>query len=299
MAGKIYPEDLSESELQELIKEKRRKSRQMRIEEFRRQGRVIDIVSENKQQQEKAGTELIPSDEERTFRKRTRRKQAWTDRILLGIEIMAIAGLLFVFLNGIGLIQQLNEQVAAALVQSTLTPTPLVSAIILPSGHTSPNDPGGARFNEAEIPEHLRPLVQSLSSIAIPTPSPEQAVRIQIPALGVDAPVVQGDGWEELKKGVGQHIGSVNPGANGNLVLSAHNDIFGEIFRHLDQLQPGDEITVYSNIRAYTYVVTNTQIVDPLYVQVMDNTPDATVTLISCFPYLVNDQRIVVKGVLQ
>jgi len=102
------------------------------------------------------------------------------------------------------------------------------------------DSPGGAQFNEAEIPEHLRPLVQSVVNVPAPTPSAEQAIRIQIPALSVDAPVVQGDGWEQLKKGVGQHLGSANPGEWSNVVLSAHNDIFGELFRDLDRLRPGD-----------------------------------------------------------
>ena len=119
-----------------------------------------------------------------------------------------------------------------------------IVAIVLPSGHTPPTTAGGARPNEAEIPEHLRPLVQSLANIPLPTPGPEQAIRIQVPALNVDAPVVQGDGWEQLKKGVAQHLPSTNPGKAGNMVLSAHNDIFGEIFRNLDKLKPGDEVIV-------------------------------------------------------
>ena len=74
---------------------------------------------------------------------------------------------------------------------------------------------------KSEIPQHLQPLVQSLVNIPLPTPGPEQANRIQIPAIGIDAPIVQGDGWETLKKGVGQHIGSADPGEKGNVVLSA------------------------------------------------------------------------------
>jgi sortase A len=64
----------------------------------------------------------------------------------------------------------------------------------------------------------------------------------------------------------------------------------------LDQLETGDEIIIHTNQRAYTYVVMNTQVVEPTYVKVMDQTPDATVTLISCYPYLVDNQRIVVQG---
>jgi sortase A len=170
---------------------------------------------------------------------------------------------------------------------------------VLPSGHTPPDAQGNTRPNEAEIPAHLRPMVQSWGSIAIPTPGPEQAIRIQIPALNVDAPVVQGDGWEQLKKGVGQHIGSANPGQNGNIVLSAHDDVYGELFRYLDKLVPGDRVVLYTQQRQYVYIITSTIIVEPTQVDVMAPTADPTVTLISCYPYLVNKQRIVVFAKLQ
>jgi sortase A len=218
------------------------------------------------------------------------------DVFLLVVEILAVLGLVFVLFNGLDVIRQLNQEVAQALEHPTLTPTPLVQAVVLPSGHTPPNIEGGTRPNDAEIPEHLRPLVQSLASIPIPTPGPSQANRIQIPSIGIDAPVVQGDGWEQLKKGVGQHIGTVNPGEKGNVVLSAHNDIFGEIFRYLDQLNPGDEIVLHTSQRAYVYVITRTNVVEPTDVSVMDATVESTVTLISCYPYLIDDQRIVVQG---
>jgi len=65
-------------------------------------------------------------------------------------------------------------------------------AVVLPSGHTPPDAQGNTRPNEAEIPEHLRPLVQSLANLPAPTPSIEQVIRIEIPAVRLDAPVVQG-----------------------------------------------------------------------------------------------------------
>ena len=170
--------------------------------------------------------------------------------------------------------------------------------MILPSGHTPPNSPGGAQPNEAEIPAHLLPLYQSLAQIPIPTPGPEQAIQIQIPILNVDAPVVQGDGWEQLKKGVGQHIGSTNPGQPGNMVMSAHNDVFGEIFRNLDQLKQGDQIIVYTPQHAYTYIITNVGIVEPTNVEVMATSPNPSITLISCYPYMVDNKRIIVQASL-
>jgi hypothetical protein len=66
--------------------------------------------------------------------------------------------------------------------------------------------------------------------------SPNRAIRLQIPKMNLDAPIVLGDDTEQLKKGVGQHIGSQNPGENGIIVLSAHNDSYGELFRFLDNL---------------------------------------------------------------
>ena len=129
----------------------------------------------------------------------------------------------------------------------------------------------------------------------IPKPRPGHAQRIHIPAiLDSPAPVVLGDGWEQLKRGVGQHIGTANPGEVGNVVLSAHNDIFGELFRDLDQLQPGDEIIISSGLQDYVYKVTGTRIVEPTEVGVMEPTSRATVTLISCYPYLIDSERIVV-----
>jgi sortase A len=142
-------------------------------------------------------------------------------------------------------------------------------------------------------------MVQSLANLPAPTPAPDQAIRIQIPALDIDAPIVQGDGWEQLKKGVGQNIGSANPGQNGNVVLSAHNDVYGELFRYLDKLVPGDQVIIYTQQRQYVYVVDRTSIVEPTAVEVMASTGSPTTTLISCYPYLVNKQRIVVFARLQ
>jgi sortase A len=296
MARRKNPEDLSIEELRRLLIEKRRSVRKDRLERYRETGRVVNLVADENTPdfQSLASQEL---DDEFPRGERTRR-QKFFDGLLLFVEIAAVAILVFVLLNGFDLIRKLNADYAVALEQPTLTPTPLIVAAVLPSGHTPPDQFGISRPNDAEIPEHLRPLVQSLAEIPLPTPGPEHAIRIQIPAIGIDAPIIQGDGWEQLKKGVGQHIGTANPGKNGNMVLSAHNDVFGEIFRHLDQIKTGDEIIVYTNQRSYTYVVTVTKIVEPTQVEVMDPTKDPTTTLISCYPYLVDDQRIVVQAAL-
>jgi sortase A len=295
------PDDLTIDELRQLLVEKRRRVRMQHLERFRNTGRVVTLASDL----ESPPVEHLHSDSQSEqdlddlHQPKQQRTKLILDRFLLVIEVMAVIGLFFVIYNGIQILRDLNSQFAQSLTPATLTPTPLIAQVILPSGHTPPNSPGGAQPNNAEIPAHLLPLYQSLAQIPIPTPGPEQAIQIQIPIIAVDAPVVQGDGWEQLKKGVAQHIGSTNPGQSGNMIMSAHNDVFGEIFRNLDQLKRGDQIIVYTPQHAYTYIITNVEVVEPTDVEVMATTPDPSITLISCYPYMVDNKRIVVQASLQ
>jgi sortase A len=120
-----------------------------------------------------------------------------------------------------------------------------------------------------------------------------------IPAIDVDALVVEGDTWEQLKLGVGHHLRSANPGERGNMVLSAHNDIYGEIFRYLGNLELGDEVVIYAGEQPYRYAVKAKQIVEPTDVGVLASTTRPVATLITCYPYMVDTHRIVVVAELQ
>ena len=300
MPRRKAPEELSVEELRRLLIEKRRGTRRERLEHFRRTGRVVapELMNEPVPVVEtpEAADEAQPA--ERREAPSTGRRRVM-DRLLLGVEILAVVGLVGILLSGLGMLRDLNREVAAALNPATPTPTPLVMAVVLPSGHTPPDAQGNTRPNDAEIPEHLRPMMQSLANLPVPTPGVQQAIRIEIPSIKIDAPVVQGDGWEQLKKGVAQHIGSADPGESGNIVLSAHDDVYGELFRNLDQLKPGDQVMLYTQQRQYVYLVDRTEIVEPTAVEVMASTGAPTVTLISCYPYLVDKQRIVVFARLQ
>ena len=295
------PEELTIDELRRLLVEKRRKMRHEQLERFRKTGRVVTLASDIAPVSlDHHVSETLPDFEQEAQKETIRsRRRKFYDGVLLLIEILAVVGLVLLLVNGAQVMRNLNVQVAQVLEQPTLTPTPLIVAVVLPSGHTPPNSQGGAAPNEAEIPEHLRPLVQVLANVPIPTPGPEQATRIQIPAIRVDAPIVQGDGWEQLKKGVAQHIGSANPGKPGNIVLTAHNDVFGQIFRELDLLKTGDAILIFNAQRTYTYIVTSSEIVEPTRVEVMAATTQPVATLISCYPYMVDNKRIIIRAALQ
>ena len=300
MTNPKRPEDLSEQELRRLLLDKRQSERHKRLERFRRTGRAISLSPDPRpaaldKWRAQPPVELQDEGPDSIARRQLRRR--WFDGILLGVEILAVLGLVGLVLNWFGKLRTLNQEVAIALRQDT--PTPLITAVVLPGGHTPPSDTSEAQFNEDEFPEHLRPLVQSIADLPLPTPGSAQAMRIQIPAISVDAPVVQGDSWEQLKKGVGQHVGTADPGQAGNVVLSAHDDAFGEIFRDIGHLQPGDQVLLLTAQQQYVYIVTDSQIVEPTQVEVMNPTGDPTVTLITCYPYMIDTKRIVVFAKLQ
>ncbi|NIS80338.1 MAG: sortase [Anaerolineales bacterium] len=296
-------DDMSIPELEALLARKKQEARRARLLRFQRSGRIVASETTNLEDPSHTSKSREQSQTSQPKKRKIDRTGfqvgGLAKRVLLLLEISAALGFIFIVLSGFQVLRGLNRETAELLAGPTPAPTPLIRAVVLPSGHTPPTSPGGARFNEEEIPRHLRPIAQSYASIPIPTPGPEQARSISIPALwDFPAPVVQGDGWEQLKKGVAQHIGSANPGEVGNMVLSAHNDIYGELFRDLDRLKPGDEIRIFTATNEYLYRVTGTRIVEPTEVSVMDPTARPTVTLISCYPYLVDTLRIVVFGEL-
>jgi sortase A len=308
-------DELSTDELEEILAIRRREAREARLKRLRAEGRVLEVpdaaaaAPEQPPAPPRAAAALarrskfsqVYEDDQvkRRFGPGPQTVRRWRDRLLLFVEVGAVIGLILIFINVQQARIETNEAASAARpVEPTPVPTPLISAIVLPSGHRPPTAPGGAAPNFDEIPAHLRAYAQSITPQPIPTPGPGQPTRLQIPAIGVDAQIVPGDSWDQLKKGVGHHIGSANPGERGNLVLSAHNDVFGEIFRHLDQLQPGDEILLYSGSQRYRYTISERRLVAPTQVDVMASTNEPAVTLISCYPYLIDNQRIVVFGQL-
>lgn len=217
--------------------------------------------------------------------------------VLLLIEVAAVVGLIVIAASAWQDRQRINEEAAEVFAPPTPTSAPLINAVVLPSGHTPPDARG---FSQPEpIPEHLQALVQAITPQPVPTPGPEHATRIVIPAIGVDHPVVEGDDWEALKRGVGHTPWSANPGQAGNCVLSAHNDIFGEIFRRLPDMELGDDIFVHTSTQVYHYVVKATRIIEPDQVEVMYPTNHPVLTLISCYPYLVDNKRVVVIAELE
>ena len=97
MPRKKSPEDLTVEELRRLLVEKRRSSRQDRLEYFRKTGRIVSIAPdfETSSLDELRTSPLPEYDSDEQPQPRQRRRRA-LDGFLLLVEILAVLGLVFV-----------------------------------------------------------------------------------------------------------------------------------------------------------------------------------------------------------
>jgi sortase A len=305
-------DELSVEELERLLLIKKREERAERLRRLASEGRVVHpaepqpvapmtapvippaVSAEPQKKLGMAGVRPLGQKKEPERAAPRVNVKRLRDRLLLAVEVLALVGLVVILASSFLNMQELNRDVVEASGSNRPTPTAtaLIEVRVLPGGHEPPV------AGQEPVPAQYRNLISPEVPVAIPTPGPEQPTRIVIPAINVDARVVQGDTWEQLKKGAGHHIGSANPGERGNCVISAHNDIYGEIFRDLPKLELEDEIIVYAGAQPYRYKVVSKRIIEPTQVEVMAPTPDPIVTLITCYPYRINTHRIVVVAAL-
>ena len=173
----------------------------------------------------------------------------------------------------------------------------------------------------------LEPVVRLIDTIATVQPSGDKALddaaalevdRIVIPAIDLDSAVVElgwhinrdASGqifseWDFANNAAGWHKNSALPGEGGNVVMSGHNNIMGAVFRELDQLDEGDEVFVYSGVRAFMYEIERVMVVPEVYAdaaqraanaQWIEQFDDNRITLVSCWPRDDNSHRIIVIG---
>ena len=102
---------------------------------------------------------------------------------------------------------------------------------------------------------------------------------LEIPALGLVAPVLQGADDNVLSDAVGHVPASVWPGYHGTTVLSAHDVTW---FSRIDSLKAGAQVRYVTPCRTYVYLVTGHQVVragQPVY-----NTSASRIVLETCYP---------------
>jgi sortase A len=167
---------------------------------------------------------------------------------------------------------------------------------------------GAAALNPVVDASSFRPVaVNSLDPDPLPVPErppqdpyadvpvPEIG-QLEIPAIGLVHPIFEGITLTVIDNGPGHWPGSALPGRRGNAVFPGHRTTHSHPFYDLDRLAPGDEIVFRSPDGVHTYAVSETLVVAPTDMWVVDQTETPTVTLIACHPKGSARQRIVVKG---
>jgi sortase A len=219
-----------------------------------------------------------------------------------------------VFMSGCGDSASAAEQEAAPAVAPTAReeqPAVAAAPVVLP-----PEQENSSESVAAEGQGGLPALPRKAPVFHQPDAKRILPSRLQIPAIKVDTPVVElgwttsktaagsiFSEWDVAEYAAGWHKNSAVPGEAGNVVMSGHNNILGSVFRELDQLKRGDEMTVQVGGVAYAYVVDEVLILPEKHasdkqrkanVKYIQETPDARLTLVSCWPRDDNTHRIVV-----
>lgn len=123
---------------------------------------------------------------------------------------------------------------------------------------------------------------------------------IQIPSINVKLPIFHTTNDDVLQIGVGHLEGSSLPvgGENTHSVLSAHRGLpSATLFTDLDKVEIGDDFFVIIMGEYYAYEVDQINVVEPddTSLLAVEDGQDLC-TLITCTPYGVNTQRLMVRG---
>ena len=123
---------------------------------------------------------------------------------------------------------------------------------------------------------------------------------ISIPQIDVKLPIYHGTGDEAISQGAGHLQGSSLPvgGEGTHCVLSSHRGLpKAKLFTDLDRLNVGDRFSLTVLDQTITYQVDLISIVEP---EDIDNLKIEEgkdyCTLLTCTPYGVNTQRLLVRG---
>lgn len=253
--------------------------------------------------------------------------------IILGLGLVCL-GLLLILHDVVRAPTSMHPALAAA--PSTRTAAPGLDAALL--AHTPEPEAGMLPINVPGAGEPGPPPAVAMDPVATlkaagpamgavpngqppsPTPTatipPETPVRLVIPDIGLDAPVVPVESQIERVDGVeyhqwqapdefaaGWHQTSARLGEIGNTVLNGHHNISGKVFARLSEVQVGDMIAVYGEGNVFLYQVANVMILperdERLEVRLSNArwtmpTNDERLTLISCWPADNNTHRVVV-----
>jgi sortase A len=108
--------------------------------------------------------------------------------------------------------------------------------------------------------------------------------RIKIDRIRLNMVVVQGTDTSSLQKGPGHYKNTPLPGQPGTVAIAGHRTTYLAPFRHIDQIEDGDEIRLEMPYAAFTYIVQRHEIVDPSDVGILKPVGVVQLVLTACHP---------------
>lgn len=123
---------------------------------------------------------------------------------------------------------------------------------------------------------------------------------IEIPSINIKLPIYYGTSVDILKKGVGVLEGTSLPvgGENTHSVLSAHTGLANQkLFTDIDKLKDGDVFYLHILKKDLAYKVDQIKVVHPDEIDELKISDGKDyVTLLTCYPYGINTERLLVRG---
>lgn len=123
---------------------------------------------------------------------------------------------------------------------------------------------------------------------------------VEVPKIDVYLPIYHGTTGEVLEKGVGHLQNTSLPvgGESTHAVLTGHTGLSGKrLFTDLTEVEVGDVFYLHILGQTLAYQVDRIDIVDPDDTALLQvETGEDLVTLVTCYPYGINTQRLLVRG---
>lgn len=123
---------------------------------------------------------------------------------------------------------------------------------------------------------------------------------VEIPKINIKIPIYHTVSTEVLEKAAGHLEGSSLPvgGENTHSVISAHRGLpSASLFTDLDKMEEGDHFLLYILDDILCYEVDKISVVEPEETSALEvEEGKDLVTLLTCTPYGVNTQRLLVRG---
>jgi sortase A len=153
--------------------------------------------------------------------------------------------------------------------------------------------PTAADLRKVAQVEDIRAKVRGLAAVFAKRVHRGEAIgRIRIPRIDLDVVAVQGTDTASLQKGPGHYPQTAFPGQGRTSAFAGHRTTYLAPFRHLDALEPGDEIDVEMPYANLAYRVQTTRIVSPSDVNIVHGVGYERLVLTACHPLYSAQQRI-------